>query len=169
MDTTELAPVWSGATSLLMCLASGVPTEDMAPDREQALRDVHARQLLVRTGADPERLAALAAEARRRARWSARPWGALALARRRLAGSGNRRWAFARTALTRSSRTKVAAHWTAGAEIAESAAALVVSAGDGAAARAAVLADTRRALTSVDWSSLLRRDLRSGDGRRSPV
>lgn len=155
MDTTELASVWSGATSLLMCLEGEAPPGDAASDRERMLRDVHARQLLVRTGADPERLAALAFAARRRARSSARGWGALSLARRRLAGSGNRRWAFGRRALTRSSRATVAAHWTAGAEIAESAAALVLAAGDDPPTRSHVLADAKRALARTDWRSLL--------------
>lgn len=169
MDSKDLAPVWSGATSLLMCLESGAPPGENAADRQRMLRDIHVRQLLVRVGADPERLGALAVAARRRARSSARLWGAVGPVRRRLVGRGNRRWVFALRALTRSSRATVAAHWRAGADIAESATALVAAAGNDPYARAQVLAEAQRALARVDWNSLLPAGTRSGDGRPSPV
>jgi hypothetical protein len=169
MHSRDLAPVWSAATSLLMCLESDARPGEETMERERTLRDVHARQLLVRIGADPDLLASMAVGARRRARSSARLYGALGLVRRRLAGPGSRRWTFAFAALTRSSRTTVSTHWAAGAEIAESAAALVLAAGNDPSARTEVLAEAKRTLARVDWTSLLPPGPRSGDGWPSPV
>lgn len=160
----ELAAVWSCATSLSMCqsraarCAADGPTARSAPDHGHVLRDVHARQLLVLSGGDARWLAAAAAAARRQAQISARPWGGLALARRRLGRSGNRRWRFALSALTRDSRAAVSAQWTAGAEIADAAAGLLTAAGDDPHARARVLTGAEQVLARVDW-----RELAGGD------
>lgn len=161
MDVAELAAVWSCATSLSMCLARAARsasadgrTAQPAPGHQHVLRDVHAAQLLVLSGGDARWLAAVASAAGRQARISARPWGALALTRRRLGRRGNRRWRFALRALTRDSRAAVAAQWEAGAEIAEAASALLAAAGDDRQARARVLADAQRVLARVDWLDL---------------
>lgn len=148
-----------------MCLSRAAPsvalgrrTGHTAPDREQIILDVHARQLLILSGGDTQWLTAVASAARRRAQSSARLWDGLDLCRRRLGRSGNRRWRFALSALTRDSRANVAAHWTAGAEIAEAAAALLAEAGDDPAVRTRILAHAHRWLTEVNWSDLVGED-----------
>lgn len=154
MSTAELAPLWSCATSLRMCLSGAAPH---GPARAEVIRDVHVRQLVVAGDGDTRWLAAAASAAHRRARAGARLGGGLALARRRLGRSGHRRWRFALRALTPRSRAEVAAQWTDGARIAEAAAALLDGAGDDPAALARVLADARRVLARVDWDDLVGR------------
>lgn len=148
MDTAELVPLWSCATSLLVCLS----VRGAADARhEQAVRAVHARQLLLACDGDLWWLSAAAGTARRRARAASRPWGGVPVARRRLGRRGDRHWRYALGALTRGSRDTVAAHWTAGAELAEAAAGLLTGAGAGPAARDRALADAHRVLDRLDW------------------
>lgn len=162
MATTELAPVWSCATSLRMCLSRAAPpvapgrrAAHPAADRAHVILEIHARQLVLASGGDLQWLIAVASAARRRAHSSAHLRDALAVCRRRLGRSGNRRWRFALSALSRDSRAIVAAQWAAGAEIAEAATALLGEAGDDPAVRTRILADAHRLLCEVDWSDLV--------------
>lgn len=169
----HVAAAWSGATSLLVYLETPGPAEVVVPagedrttviDRVGALRLVHAHELLVAVGA--QRLPELARLCRRRAREAASLRGGWTVARRRLKGSGARRWRFALRALSRSSRAEVAAHWTTGADLAETAVSLVAAAGPGSEGRDEALAAARRFLARVDRCALVADPATGGHARR---
>jgi hypothetical protein len=157
---SHVAAVWSGATSLLMYLETPGPAEVFVPegqdrttviDRVGALRLVHAHELLVATGA--HRLPALARHCRAQAGETASLGGGWTIARRRLRGAGTRRWRFAFRAVSRSSRARAAALWAEGADLAETAAALLAAAGS--KGRDEALADSRLFLARVDRGALV--------------
>jgi len=150
---SDLTHAWSCATSFQMCQASD--GSGAAPTR-RALAQVHARQLLVVTAADPWRLDGLAAHCRYRARAAARWRAGWAIALRRRRSWGSTRWAFARSALTRASRHDIAARWTIAAYLAQAALTLASAANahTDLSARARLVTEAERVLRGVDWHQL---------------